>query len=95
VADRVFLAHAKDTEIFADRLQQVGYFGAGWWTYRLPGRGRIDWQRWLTLLHAEGFDGTVSIEHEDVEWGWPGGTVERRKEGLIEARRVLAGAISW
>jgi sugar phosphate isomerase/epimerase len=93
VADRVFLAHAKDTEIFADRLQQVGYFGSGWWTYRLPGRGRIDWRRWLGLLRAEGFDGVVSIEHEDVEWGWPGGTVERRKEGLIEARRVLAEAM--
>jgi sugar phosphate isomerase/epimerase len=93
VADRVFLAHAKDTEIFADRLQQVGYFGSGWWTYRLPGRGRIDWRHWLALLRAEGFDGVVSIEHEDVEWGWPGGTVERRKEGLIEARRVLAEAM--
>ncbi len=93
VADRVFLAHAKDTEIFADRLQQVGYFGSGWWTYRLPGRGQIDWRRWLALLRTEGFDGVVSIEHEDVEWGWPGGTVERRKEGLIEARRVLAEAM--
>ncbi|HEY8284731.1 MAG TPA: sugar phosphate isomerase/epimerase [Chloroflexota bacterium] len=93
VAGRVFLAHAKDTEIFADRLQQVGYFGTGWWTYRLPGRGRIDWHRWLALLRAEGFDGVVSIEHEDAEWGAPSGPVERRKEGLIEAQRVLTGAM--
>jgi sugar phosphate isomerase/epimerase len=93
VADRVYLAHAKDTEIFADRQQQVGYFGSGWWTYRLPGHGRLDWKRWLKLLHDSGFDGVVSIEHEDVAWGWPGGTVERRKEGLIEARRVLISAM--
>jgi sugar phosphate isomerase/epimerase len=93
VANRVFLAHAKDTEIFADRLQQTGYFGSGWWTYRLPGHGRIDWRRWLSLLRAVGFDGVVSIEHEDREWGWPGGSVARRQEGLLEAQRVLREAM--
>ena len=93
VAARVFLAHAKDTEIFADRLQQAGYFGSGWWTYRLPGHGRIDWRRWLSQLRSAGFDGVVSIEHEDRDWGWPGGGVERRKEGLLEAQRVLREAM--
>jgi sugar phosphate isomerase/epimerase len=93
VADRVFLAHAKDTEIFRDHLQQTGYFGSGWWTYRLPGHGQIDWRWWLSLLRAAGFDGVVSIEHEDRDWGWPGGTVDRRKEGLIEAQRVLREAM--
>ena len=90
---RIFLAHAKDTAIAAEHLQQVGYFGAGWWTYRLPGHGRIDWPRWLALLRSEGFDGVVSIEHEDREWGWAGGPPERRREGLLEARRVLAQAM--
>src|SRR5919202_1684059 len=78
VADRVFLAHAKDTEIFAERLQQVGYFGRGWWTYRLPGHGRIDWRRWLALLDEVGFDGVVSIEHEDRDWGSPAGPPAQR-----------------
>jgi sugar phosphate isomerase/epimerase len=34
VADRVFLAHAKDTEVFDESLQQVGYYGLDWWAYR-------------------------------------------------------------
>jgi sugar phosphate isomerase/epimerase len=57
VADRVFLAHVKDTEPCADRLQLTGYFGQGWWTYRLPGHGRLDWRHWLAQLRAVGFDG--------------------------------------
>ncbi len=92
VAGRVVLAHAKDTEIFADRQQQTGYFGRGWWTYRLPGHGRLDWRAWLTLLREVGYDGVVSVEHEDGEWGFPGGPVERRWEGLREALRVLRAA---
>jgi sugar phosphate isomerase/epimerase len=93
VAGRVFLAHAKDTEIMAERLQQTGYAGSGWWTYRLPGHGRIDWRHWLGLLRSVGFDGVVSIEHEDRDWGWPGGPLERRREGLLEARRALREAM--
>jgi sugar phosphate isomerase/epimerase len=40
-----------------------------------------------------GFDGVVSIEHEDRDWGWPGGAPERRQEGLREAQRVLRAAL--
>jgi sugar phosphate isomerase/epimerase len=89
VAGRVFLAHAKDTEIFADRLQQTGYFSRGWWTYRLPGHGRIDWRSWLALLREVGFDGVVSIEHEDPGYGGMNGPLDLRRDGLIEAQRVL------
>jgi sugar phosphate isomerase/epimerase len=94
VADRVFLAHAKDTEIFPDRLQQVGYYGSGWWTYRLPGHGRIDWRRWLALLREVGFDGVVSIEHEDRDYGAMSGPLDRRQAGLLEAQRVLRAAMA-
>lgn len=94
VAGRVFLAHAKDTEIFPDRLQQTGYFGAGWWTYRLPGRGRIDWRRWVSLLREVGFDGVMSIEHEDREYGAMSGPLDRRRDGLLEAQRVLRAAMA-
>jgi sugar phosphate isomerase/epimerase len=93
VAGRVFLAHAKDREIFTERLQQVGYFGRGWWTYRLPGHERIDWRRWPALLGEVGFDGVVSIEHEDRDRGSPGSPLARRQEGLREAQRVLRAAL--
>ncbi|CAA9539943.1 MAG: Inosose isomerase [uncultured Thermomicrobiales bacterium] len=95
VANRIFLAHAKDTEVFAERLQQVGYFGAGWWTYRLPGHGTIDWSRWLDRLRAAGFGGVVSIEHEDRDWGFgASGSDERRRQGLREGLRALRTALS-
>jgi sugar phosphate isomerase/epimerase len=92
VADRVFLTHAKDTEIFAVQLQQVGFYGRDWWTYRLPGHGRLDWSRWLALLRGAGFDGVVSVEHEDPTWGYPGGPFDRRQEGLREGLRILKAA---
>lgn len=93
VAERVFLAHAKDTRIFAESLQQVGYFGTGWWAYKLPGCGVIDWKKWLALLAELNFDGAISIEHEDAEWGFrESGSADRRKEGLLEALRMLRSA---
>lgn len=92
VAGRVVLAHAKDTDIVAARQQQVGYFGPGWWTYRLPGHGRLDWRRWLSLLREVGYDGVISVEHEDPAWGGMDGPVERRWDGLREALRELRAA---
>jgi hypothetical protein len=36
-----------------------------------------------------GFDGTISIEHEDPAWGGMNGPLETRQAGLLEAQRVL------
>jgi sugar phosphate isomerase/epimerase len=94
MAEQVFLVHAKDAEVFAERVQRVGYFGSDWWTYRLPGRGRMDWDRWLGLLREVGFEGFVSIEHEDRDWGHGSeGNLERRKQGLVEGLGVLRRAL--
>jgi sugar phosphate isomerase/epimerase len=91
-ADRVFLTHAKDTEIFEERRTRGE---EGWWTYRLPGHGVIDWPAWLRQLADRGFAGLVSIEHEDRDWGFtPDGSVERREQGVREALRVLRESIS-
>ena len=94
VADRIFLAHAKDTEVIPEKLQQVGYFGPAWWRYRLPGHGQVDWSRWLGRLRQQGFHGVVSIEHEDRDWGFgTAGDPDRRKEGLLRGKQVLEQAI--
>jgi sugar phosphate isomerase/epimerase len=98
VADRVFLAHAKDTEIYPETLHQVGYYGSRWWEYRLPGHGVIDWRNWFAALRSIGFDGAVSIEHEDAAWGFgPGtlddpGVMDLRRDGLVEGLRALQAA---
>jgi sugar phosphate isomerase/epimerase len=93
VKDRIAILHAKDTAIDATIQQAVGYHGKGWWQYKLPGLGLLDWPRFLRQAKANGFAGTLSIEHEDAAYGWPGKDLDARKEGervgLAYLRRVL------
>ena len=93
VQKRVKILHAKDTSIDAARLQEVGYHGAGWWRYRLPGNGLLDWPRLLRQAKAAGFDGTISIEHEDSDYGWPRKDLNARMEGEKKARSFLQAAL--
>ncbi len=64
-ADRIFHTHAKDTEIQDDLLAVRGNQIMGWWRYVIPGFGSIDWGRYVARLRKAGFDGVLSIEHED------------------------------
>ena len=89
VKDRVKILHGKDTSIDQARLQDVGYHGAGWWRYRLPGRGLLDWPRFLRAARAAGFDDVISIEHEDSDFGWPGKDLDARKTGAKQALGFL------
>jgi sugar phosphate isomerase/epimerase len=83
-AKRIHHVHAKDTEILEDRLQEGGFFSGGWWRYRLPGYGRVDWNRFTSLLKENGYEGAICVEHED-----PVFSGERRVEGLRKAHAVL------
>lgn len=38
----------------------------GWWRDRVPGRGQVDWDRLADVLYEGGFDGVLSVEHEDL-----------------------------
>lgn len=93
VKDRITILHAKDTAIDAATQQAVGYHGKGWWQYKLPGKGLLDWPRFLRRARNNGFAGSLSIEHEDAAYGWPGKDLEARKEGerlgLAYLRNVL------
>jgi sugar phosphate isomerase/epimerase len=92
--DRIFLLHGKDTKLFQERVQSVGY-GGNWWEYRLPGRGELDWKEFLTFAQSKlGFDGYVSVEHEDREYAWPDGDIETRKKGLEYGLRQLREALA-
>jgi sugar phosphate isomerase/epimerase len=64
-APKVFHAEAKDTEILPDVLRRQGVWGSGWWRYRLPGRGSVDWGAYLSALAEIGYRGPVTIENED------------------------------
>jgi|UniRef100_A0A7V3REY1 sugar phosphate isomerase/epimerase len=95
-ADKIVHTHAKDTEILEDGLYENGIYGPllkkgkGWWRYRLPGLGEIDWQAFISVLQENGYDGVVSIEHEDPVWE---GDEEKVKKGLILGYRNLSTLI--
>ncbi|MCS7223350.1 MAG: sugar phosphate isomerase/epimerase [Armatimonadetes bacterium] len=62
---RIFHCHAKDTEILWHRRRWVGNYEGGWWRYVIPGFGVIEWGRFISALRNAGYDGVLSIEHED------------------------------
>ncbi len=94
--DRIAHAQAKDIEVFAERRNRYGVFGktvarenpwdTGFWRYRVPGLGSVDWVRLVDALYEGGFDGVLSVEHEDPVWG---GDEARVKIGLAVAHRTL------
>ena len=94
--DRIPHAQAKDIEVFTDRRNRFGWPGkavardnpwdVGWWRYRVPGLGTVDWRRLVDTLYEGGFDGVLSVEHEDPVWG---GSPERVETGLDVAHHTL------
>ncbi len=87
-SSKVFHAHAKDTEILVSGKNNYGVFGrqldpipwkSGWWRYRMPGLGEINWQKFISTLKENGYDNVLSIEHEDPIWE---GSEDKIKKGL-------------
>lgn len=87
-AGRIFHVHAKDLHIDREGLYNHGILsqGMGWQVPRLPGRGDMDWARFLEALRAARYDFVVSIEHEDREYE---GDEELVRQGFYLARDVL------
>lgn len=72
-ADRIFHTHAKDVALREDVLARVGVLDGSWWRYVIPGFGEIDWGRYILALREIGFEGAVSVEHEDSAFDSEGG----------------------
>jgi sugar phosphate isomerase/epimerase len=85
---RIHHVHAKDMEIDRDGLFENGVMaaGVGWQIPRLPGLGEIRWDRFIAALYAAGYNGAISIEHEDRSFE---GQEELVKRGFLLARDVL------
>ena len=72
--DKIYDVHLKDTEIRWDVLKRAGINPvnrAQWWLYRLPGLGSINWAEFFSVLQRAGYQGAMSIEHEDPYYGSP------------------------
>jgi sugar phosphate isomerase/epimerase len=73
--DRIVHVHGKDTDIderkrsrqgmFGQAIGPIEGFGNGWWRFRAPGFGLIDWPRLISALVDVGYQGNIDIEHED------------------------------
>ncbi len=66
---RIFHSHAKDTEIQYYKREWIGTLNGGWWRYVIPGTGVINWGQYISHLRLAGYDGVLSIEHEDGRVG--------------------------
>ena len=72
---KIFAVHAKDTEIIPENQYKYGTIGrqigptsiwdAGWWRYRIPGWGHVNWQEIYKTIYDINFNGPIIIEHED------------------------------
>lgn len=94
--DRIPHAQAKDAQLDPRARDRFGFFGrtvdrtdgwdSGWWRYRVPGLGDVDWRRLVDAFYEGGFTGVLSVEHEDPVWS---GDVRRITQGLEIAHRTL------
>jgi sugar phosphate isomerase/epimerase len=97
IVDRIVHVQAKDTQVDETARNRYGVFGqvvgrtspwdSGWWRYRIPGLGDVDWQGVVARLRAGGFDGFISVEHEDPVWS---GSETKVHQGLLIAQRTLS-----
>ena len=86
-ASRIFHSHGKDTEINDMMKRSVGNQGDGWWRYVIPGLGRIKWGEYIATLRRNGYNGVISIEHED--------SAIEREEGFLIGKKYLEQFIAY
>ena len=87
-APRIFHVHLKDALLQRERLSEVGILATPleYHAPRLPGRGAIDWPRFLAELKAVGYQGPACIEVEDRDFE---GSLETRRAALRQSGAFL------
>ena len=97
--DKVLHVQAKDVQVNQAARNRYGVLGrvidrepwdTGWWQYRVPGLGDVEWRRIVDALYVGGYEGVISVEHEDPVWS---GSPDRVKQGLVLAERTLGPMI--
>ena len=92
-SSRIFRVHLKDVAVDRQKLNQVGIlaYPLEFHSPKLPGRGDIDWAKFLRALKDSGYDGPVCVEVEDREFE---GDLEHRKQALAFSSKYLLPLIS-
>jgi sugar phosphate isomerase/epimerase len=95
--DKIYDVHLKDTRIYWDIVRRGGIAPVDqgrWWQFRIPGLGSINWSEFFGVLQSAGYEGAMSVEHEDVLYGAaenPGPDFsEPYRVGLRMAKRYLS-----
>ncbi|MGH6880903.1 MAG: sugar phosphate isomerase/epimerase family protein, partial [Hypericibacter sp.] len=99
--DRIGWSHGKDTILYPDRIRRHGVLhfappadpSQAPWHFASVGEGHDD-ATWVTLfnaMRAAGYDGVISIEHEDPRYDGEEGT-QRSVDGLRRALGRLEAA---
>jgi len=93
--DAIHHVHAKDTELYEDNVRTRGVLdtqsyadpGARSWLFRTVGygHGETHWRQFVSALRLVGYDGAVSIEHEDA--------LLSSQEGLEKAVALLRDVV--
>jgi sugar phosphate isomerase/epimerase len=85
--DKIFHTHAKDTKMLPEILAKTGIYGFGFYEDKIAGMGDIDWKKYLRALYEIGYEGSVSIEHEDRDW-------EKNEEDILQGVLLAKKLIS-
>jgi sugar phosphate isomerase/epimerase len=95
LGDAIYYFHAKDTEMNAHNVRKNGVLDTKHygeltkrsWVFRTMGYGtdELTWKKVISALKIVGYDGTVSIEHED--------SLMSPKEGLEKAVEFVKGIV--
>ena len=101
LGDRIGFSHGKDTLLFPERIRKLGVLhhapptdpDTAPWHFAAVGEGHGA-ETWLTLFRAlqrTGYDGVVSIEHEDPRYDGEEGTA-RSLKGLRDILQRMGQA---
>lgn len=89
---RILHVHAKDAEVVPHRAARSGVMAHGAWNrrergfrFRIPGWGDVPWRRLLTELTLAGYDGWITLEHEDPTFG----AIDGLQKGIDTLRPLL------
>jgi sugar phosphate isomerase/epimerase len=103
LGDAIGFVHGKDTMLHPERIALHGVLDFRWpstsdvmpWHFCAVGRGRpaSEWAAVLGALADIGYDGPISVEHEDPDLD-PESGIEASIAGLISAHDFLAGTAS-
>src|SRR5205807_10464704 len=99
LGEDVAFVHGKDTLVYPERVALHGVLDFRWpgtadempWHFCAVGEGRSD-AEWVSLLQAlqdAGYDGVISVEHEDPRYS-PEDGIERSIAGILRAQSARA-----